>query len=210
MFLSSCECSTDHSRLWGLQPDTHGILPWPDRFSIAMASSSMGTQAAGPSELSASANVFELGKKSHSVRVEDVVEIRTVAMWNLDHAYTAETLRAYLFEVDFVPEEIILHDIRGQVWQIVMPTAAMAMAMQTVFNEIDPEEKVLKPSQDDTGTPMPVRVVQWGEVGIPRSPKKTVSTKPPVSFGPATSVNFDPSGNFRALLSRRKYDISTW
>ena len=66
-----------------------------------------------------------------------------------------------------MPKELILHG--GQVWQIVMPTAAMATAMQTVFNFIDPDEKVLKPSQDDQGMPMPVRVAQWGELGIPRA-----------------------------------------
>ena len=50
---------------------------------IAMVSSSM--------DLSASANVFELGKQFHTVRFEDVAELRTVAMWNLAQGYTAET-----------------------------------------------------------------------------------------------------------------------
>ena len=161
-----------------------------------MASSSMG--------LRYSAEVFEEGKQFHTVRSEDVTELRTVAMWNLAHDYTAETLRADLFEVDFVPKEIFWH--RGEVWQIVMPTAAMATAMQTVFNFIDPDEKVLKPSQDDTGTAMPVCVAQWGEVGIPLSPKKTVSTKPPVSFAPETCFRVRP------LLATKKlkFDCSSW
>ena len=163
-----------------------------------MASSSMG--------LSYSAEVFEEGKQFHTVRSDDVTELRTVAMWNLAHDYTAETLRADLFEVDFVPKEIFWH--RGEVWQIVMPTAAMATAMQTVFNFIDPNEKVLKPHQDDTGTAMPVRVAQWGEAGIPLSPKKTESPSPLVSFAP------DVCFRQRKLLRRKQrdphYDCSSW
>jgi hypothetical protein len=63
-------------------------------------------------ELSYSAEVFEEGKQFHTVRSDDVSELRTVAMWNLAHDYTAETLRADLFEVDFVPKEIFWHRAR--------------------------------------------------------------------------------------------------
>ena len=143
----------------------------------------MGTHSAGASELSASANVFKLGQETHSVRTHDrggPPELRTVAMWNLDHAYSAETLRSELWAVDFEPEDIILHDNPGDpMWEIKMPTAGMAMAMQTVFDEIDPEEKVLEPARDDTGIRMNVRVVQWREMGIPVSKQKTESRKPP-------------------------------
>ena len=134
------------------------------------------------SQLSHEAMRFEPGIQSHCVRFDDDVDLqefepqrwvsrktRTVAMWNLDHAYTEETLRADLWQVDFEPEEIIKYDIVLHVWKIVMPEPYMAIAMETVLNEIDPEEKVLKPSQDDQGMPMPVRVAQWGELGIPRA-----------------------------------------
>ena len=161
------------------------------------------------SSLSASANVFELGKQFHTVRFEDVAELRTVAMWNLAQGYTAETLRADLLEVDFVPEEVILYG--GQVWQILMPTAAMATAMKTVFDFIDPDEKVLKPFQKGTATAMPIRVAPWGEVAaraaLLTTPKKTVSTKPPVSFAPDTCFNVRP------LLARKPdphYDCESW
>ena len=159
-------------------------------------------------ELSYSAEVFESGKQFHTVRSEDVTELRTVAMWNLAQDYTAETLRADLFEVDFVPKEIILHG--GQVWQIVMPTAAMATAMKTVFDFIDPDEKVLKPFQRDTATAMPIRVALWGEVAARAAtltrPKKTVNTKPPVSFAPETDFSVRP------LLARKtlKCDCTKW
>ena len=166
-----------------------------------MASSSM--------ELRYSAEVFEEGKQFHTVRSEDVTELRTVAMWNLAHDYTAETLRADLFEVDFVPKEIFWH--RGEVWQIVMPNAAMATAMKTVFDFIDPDEKVLKPFQRDTATAMPIRVALWGEVAaraaLLTTPKETVSTKPPVSFAPDTCFNVRP------LLAKKHnphYGCESW
>ena len=71
----------------------------------------MATEAGGPSQLSNEALRFELGSQSHHVRFVDVRQTRTVAMWNLEHAYTEETLRAALWQVDFEPEESIKYDI---------------------------------------------------------------------------------------------------
>ena len=81
------------------------------------------------------------------------------AMWNLDHSYTEESLRADLLEVDFEPEQIISCGANKGAFVLVFAKTYEAKALATALDRIDPEEKVVQSCGNSEAFHEPVRVI---------------------------------------------------
>ena len=82
------------------------------------------------------------------------------AMWNLDHSYTEESLRADLWKVDFEPEQIFPCGMKKGAFVLVFAKTYEAKALATALDRIDPEEKVVQSCGNSEAFPELVRVIE--------------------------------------------------